>query len=264
MNEESQPVVAERSGDGGQVLWITLNRPEARNALTWEMYDLLEESLLGAAIDDSVRCLVITGAGGSFVAGTDIAQFRHLRSEQDALEYERHGDRLFTTVETVGKPVIAAIDGPCIGTGFGLAACCDLRIGTKRSRYDLPIARTLGNCLTTASQTRLTALLGPARLKELVFLARLYSAEEAERFGFLNQVVDEPEALRDEVDALAAELAGNAPLTLWATKEAIRRITYGLRPAESADIVSRVYTSDDFREGVEAFISKRSPRWTGH
>jgi enoyl-CoA hydratase/carnithine racemase len=257
VNEERHLVLTERSGQEGQVLWITFNRPKARNALTWEMYNLLEGSLSSAATDES-------GAGGSFVAGTDIAQFRHFRSEQDALEYERHGDRMFTMVETVGKPVIAAIDGPCTGTGFGLAACCDLRIGTRRSRYGLPIARTLGNCLTMASQTRLMALLGPARLKELVFRARLYSAEEAERFGFLNEVVDEPEALRAKVDAVAFELAGHAPLTLWATKEAIRRITYGWRPAEASDIVSRVYTSDDFREGVEAFISKRSPRWTGH
>jgi enoyl-CoA hydratase len=253
----------ERRGPGGQVMWLTFDRPQARNALTWEMYSRLEEALAEVEADRSVRCLVLTGAGGAFVAGTDISQFRAFRNAEDAIAYEERGDRLFTALESLRVPTVAAIQGPCTGAGFGLAACCDLRIGSPSARLGLPIARTLGNCLSMGTYTRFAALLGVARLKEVIFLARLLDAEEARAVGVLNEVAPDEEGFAARVQEVAEELVAKAPLTLWATKEALRRITRQLRPPDGSDIVARVYTSRDFREGIEAFFAKRPADWRG-
>src|SRR5919204_1803384 len=146
----------------GPVLWVIFNRPHARNAMTWAMYDRLVETCAEVNEDRSVKAMVLTGAGGkAFVAGTDIGQFRAFRSEQDAIDYEARGNRVMQTLETVRVPTIAAIAGPCTGGGAGMAASCDLRIGSPSARYGFPIARTLGNCLSMNNYARLFALLGP-------------------------------------------------------------------------------------------------------
>jgi enoyl-CoA hydratase/carnithine racemase len=160
-------------------------------------------------------------------------------------------------------PTIAAITGACTGGGAGIAACCDLRIGTKSVRMGFPIARTLGNCLSMSNISRLTALVGPARVKDLIFPARLIGAEEAARIGLLHEVLEDLPALQSRADELAAAVAGNAPLTLSATKQAVARLMRRLSREEGEDLILMCYMSRDFREGMDAFLNKRTPKWTG-
>src|SRR5688572_2822424 len=208
----------------GPVLTLTFNRPEARNALTWAMYERLSEMCDEVDADDGVRVLVLRGAGGqAFVAGTDIAQFTEFATAADGLAYERELERRLARLERVSKPVIAQIQGAAVGGGFGIAAVCDLRIVTLNAQFGAPIARTLGNCLSMEAYSRFVDLLGPSRLKELLFTARLLSADEARAAGFVHEIV-EPEAIERRVRELALEIATHAPLTLRVSKEAIRRV----------------------------------------
>lgn len=249
----------------GPVTWITFNRPHARNAMTWNMYDRLIDACELINSDRAVRAVVLTGAGGqAFVAGTDIAQFRAFKTEQDALDYEARGNLVMSTLESVRMPVIAAIAGPCTGAGAAIAACCDVRIGSPSARYGFPIARTLGNCLSMANYARAASLLGIARLKDLIMRARLMDSAEMLACGLLAEVTPDEASLLPRAQALAEEVADLAPLTLWATKEALRRVRdrMALEGADS-DLIVACYTSNDFREGVESFLSKRKPRWKG-
>jgi enoyl-CoA hydratase/carnithine racemase len=243
---------------------ITLNRPQARNALTFAMYERLAEICNQAAQDKSLRVLVLTGQGDrAFASGTDINQFRAFKTPQDAIEYESRIDRILTALEQCPIPTIAAIAGACTGGGAGIAACCDLRVATRDARIGFPIARTLGNCLSMASLTRVTALVGPARVKELIFTARLFSADEAFRMGLVHEVVEDANALQARATELAQVVAANAPLTLRATKEGLRRLMRGESGKDDEDLVVMCYTSDDFREGMDAFLNKRPPQWSG-
>src|SRR5947207_2266243 len=204
---------------------ITFNRPQARNALTFAMYERMAEICRDAETDRSVKVLVLTGAGDkAFAAGTDINQFRAFKTPQDAIDYESRIDRVLGALEQCRVPTIAAISGACTGGGAGIAACCDLRIGTQTAKFGFPIARTLGNCLSMANYSRLAALLGPARVKDIIFTARLVEAQEAAALGLLSEVVEDAATLQKRADELAKLLAGHAPLTLRATKEAMRRL----------------------------------------
>ena len=254
-------VVTERRG---AVLWVTFNRPEARNAMTWAMYDRLDEICREADADRSLRVMVLTGAGGNaFVAGTDISQFREFATERDALDYEEKMDRIMGALESVRVPTIAAIKGPAVGGGATIAACCDLRIGSPSAKFGFPIARTLGNCLSMRNYARLVSLIGVARVKELIFSARLFDAKEMFALGLLNGVSDDEESLLADAAALAEKLCEHAPLTMQVTKAALLRIQRQTVPAESSDLVVKAYTSGDFKEGIEAFFAKRKPHWTG-
>jgi enoyl-CoA hydratase/carnithine racemase len=246
---------------------ITFNRPQARNAMTFAMYARLGEICeeIAKTNRDGVKVLIITGAGEkAFAAGTDISQFRAFKTAQDALDYEARGDKMQTTIERCPIPIIAAIAGACTGGGFGIAACCDIRISTADARFGFPIARTLGNCLSMANYARLYALLGPAKVKDIIFTARLMGAEEALACNLVSEVLPDAEAVRARAEELARTIAGNAPLTIRASKEALRRIGQTLRPDEDdKDLVVMCYTSEDFREGMEAFLNKRKPVWRG-
>jgi len=247
----------------GPIVTLTFNRPEARNAMTWGMYERLYQTCEEVDADDAVRVLVLRGAGGkAFVAGTDISQFQAFKTAEDGLEYERGGDRRVGRLERVTKPVIAQIEGYAVGGGFGLAAVSDLRIATPDARFGVPIARTLGNCLSMEAYSRFVDLFGPSRLKELIFTARLLSAEEALRAGFVHEIVP-ADAIAARVRALAEQVAEHAPITLRVTKEAIRRIQEQRRAHGGEDLIALTYTSADFAEGVRAFLEKRKPRWTG-
>jgi enoyl-CoA hydratase/carnithine racemase len=158
-------------------------------------------------------------------------------------------------------PTIAAIAGACTGGGAGIAAACDLRIAAANARFGFPIGRTLGNCLSMANIARLAALIGPARVTEIIFTARLLDAEEARSAGLVSEVLPDAAALADRTAALAALVASQAPLTLRATKEALRRLRENLPPDE--DLIRLCYASADFREGMEAFLNKRPPVWQG-
>lgn len=238
---------------------VVLNRPQSRNALTFAMYERLAAI---AADPGEARALVLTGAGEkAFAAGTDISQFRAFAGAEDATAYEAKLDRVIGTLERCRVPTIAAIAGACTGGGAGIAAACDLRIAAANARFGFPIARTLGNCLSMANIARLSALIGPARVTEMIFTARLLDAEEARAAGLVSEVLPDPAALAQRAEELARLVAGNAPLTLRATKEALRRLRDSLPPDE--DLIRLCYTSADFREGMDAFLTKRAPVWKG-
>jgi enoyl-CoA hydratase/carnithine racemase len=258
----SDELITERRGP---VQWIIFNRPQARNALTWNMYSLLGQACEDVNRDREVRAVVLTGAGGkAFVAGTDISQFRAFKTEQDALDYEAGGNKMMTTLESVRVPVIAAIAGACTGAGAAIAAACDLRIASPSARYGFPIARTLGNCLSMANYARAVSLLGFPRAKDIIMRARLMDAQELLAAGVLSEVTPDEESLPRRAQELAEEVASYAPLTLWATKEALRRIRDRMVPENAdADLIAACYLSRDFKEGVEAFLAKRKPDWKG-
>jgi enoyl-CoA hydratase/carnithine racemase len=208
--------------------------------------------------------MLVTGAGEkAFASGTDISQFLEFRTEADVLGYEGRIERVLDALERCRVPTIAAISGACTGGGAAIAACCDLRIAVANARFGFPVARTLGNTVAFGNLARLVALIGPAHTKELIFTARLIDAAEARALGFIGEVVEDHLALQRRAEALVREIAGNAPLTLQATKEAVRRVRPRLAEGEGRDLLLMCYLSDDFREGVSAFLNKRKPQWKG-
>ena len=243
---------------------ITFNRPQARNALTFQMYEQLAEICRRAENDSSVKVLVLTGAGEkAFAAGTDISEFKTFSKAEDALNYEGRIDRTLDALERSRVPIIAAIAGACTGGGASIAACCDIRIGAASARFGIPIGRTLGNCLSMSTYVRLAALLGPGRVKDIIFTARLIDALEAQAIGLLSEVLPDYATLQSRADELARTVASQAPLTLRVTKEALRRIKEKMTPEEDRNMILTCYMSHDFREGLDAFLNKRTPKWTG-
>jgi enoyl-CoA hydratase/carnithine racemase len=243
---------------------VTFNRPQARNAFTFQMYERLAEICAQAENDPSVKVLLLTGAGEkAFAAGTDISQFQDFSTAEHALEYESRIERVLAALENCRVPSIAAIAGVCTGGGFSIAGCCDLRIGAANARFGVPIGRTLGNCLSISNYVRLAALLGPALVKDIIFTARLIEAEEARKIGLLGEVLPDCETLQLRATELARTVASQAPLTLQVTKEALRRIKEKMNPEDDPELILKCYMSKDFREGMDAFLNKRPPKWTG-
>src|SRR5207248_6097921 len=194
------------------IAWLTFNRPEARNAMTFGMYRRLGE--ICRELDAKVKVLILRGAGDkAFVSGTDISQFRSFSTAQQALDYEAMMDSVFDALEDVKVPVIAAIQGACTGGGAGIAAACDLRLGAPAAKFGFPIARTLGNTLSTRNYARLAALIGVARTKDIILLARLMDAEEMRAAGLLNEITTE-EGVYARAGEMARTAASHAPLTV--------------------------------------------------
>jgi len=258
------------AGDGellyerrGAAAVITFNRPQARNAMTFAMYEGLVARCDEIDADDDVRVVVLRGAGGrAFVSGTDIRQFLDFDSGRTGVEYEADIDRYLGRLDRLRKPAIALVEGYAVGAGLSIAAACDLRVCTPEAQFGLPVARTLGNCLSMTGYARLVAALGESRAKDIVFTARMISAEEAHAAGLVSAVVA-AEEIEAHVFELAERVAGHAPITLRVTKEALRRLREANVP-DGADLVAEAYGSEDFRQGVAAFLEKRRHTWTGH
>jgi enoyl-CoA hydratase len=246
------------------VLHVTFNRPQARNAMTFAMYEGLAALCAQANEDRGIKAMLLTGAGEkAFAAGTDISQFRAFTTPEDAIAYEQRVTRVVGVLEECKVPTIAAIAGACTGGGAAIAAACDLRVAAPNMRFGFPIARTLGNCLALPAYARLVSLMGVARVKEIIFTARLIEAEEAKDIGLVHEVVADVAALPLRATELAQTVAANAPLTLRATKEALRRLAPKLAPEDGRDLILMCYMSRDFREGMDAFLTKRKPEWRG-
>lgn len=257
----SEELLIERDGP---VATVTFNRPDKRNALTFAMYEGLAEFCREAKGDESLRCVVVTGAGGrAFAAGTDISLFRDFDGAKDGLAYEQKMDGILADIESCPAPMIAAISGACTGGGAAIAAVCDIRIATGDMAFGFPIARTLGNCLSIASLQRLNALLGAGRAKELLMTARLVGAEEAARIGLVSETHPDFVALMARARELAEQIAGFAPVTLKVTKQMYARIDAARPAIDDDDLIALSYGSEDFREGLEAFLTKRKPEWKG-
>jgi enoyl-CoA hydratase len=248
----------------GAIATLTFNRPEAKNALTWEMYDALCHACERVDLDRTIHVFIIKGEGGAFAAGTEISQFTSVTTREDALAYERKLDSVIDRLERVDVATIAQVEGVAAGGGCAIALACDLRVCTPAARFGVPIARTLGNCLSVTNYARLLELVGPAHLKDLLFTGRLIDAAEAKSIGLVSRMA-ETDTIDSVVKELAQTIAANAPLTIRATKEAVRRILRSGRPEHEAidDLIAQCYTSDDFRNAVAAFLEKRQPTFTG-
>jgi enoyl-CoA hydratase/carnithine racemase len=246
----------------GAVATILFDRPQARNAMTWRMYEGLGAACAALSNDNGVRVAVLRGVGGkAFIAGTDIAQFQEFTTAEQGVAYETKMEAYLGAIEALPMPTLAVVEGWAIGGGLAIAACCDLRIATAGSKFGVPIARTLANCLSVTNYARLVAALGLARAKRMLLMAENLPAEEALAAGFLIDVV-EPVTLDQRIAEICDRLKGNAPVTMRVTKEAMRRLQLAGLP-DGDDLIRACYGSDDFRAGVKAFVEKRTPKWSG-
>jgi enoyl-CoA hydratase/carnithine racemase len=246
----------------GPVAHIFFDRPDARNAMTWKMYDELYAACEAVAANSTVRVAVLRGRGGkAFVAGTDIAQFAAFDGADSGVKYEQRIDTCLSRLEELKIPTLAVIDGWAVGGGLAIAACCDIRIATPTARFSVPIARTVGNCLSSANLARLATRLGWDRTTRLLLLGDHIDAVEAHTAGFVSEIV-EPDQIGGRADVIAQQLAANAPITIAVTKEMMIRMARRAR-VDDEDLIGRCYGSDDFRSGVRAFIDKTKPVWSG-
>jgi enoyl-CoA hydratase/carnithine racemase len=225
------------------------------------MYQQLEAYLERLATDETTRVIILRGEGKAFAAGTAIQQFQGFSGE-DGVAYERKMSAVVERLYTISKPTIAAIHGYAVGAGLVLASVCDLRYATPTSRLGVPIARTLGNCITLENYKHLLDSFGTMRTKEMLFTGRLLTATDAMQCGFLTALVDE-EMLMTHVTGVAQQVSSLAPLTIWSVKEAQRRLNAAEEAIAFDDVVARVYSSSDFAEGVQAYLAKRQPNWRG-
>ncbi len=241
---------------------ILIDRPQARNAMTWAMYEQLAEICARIAADPAVRVATIRGAGGeAFVAGTDIEQFTAFSGAEDGVAYERAIDERVGLIEALPMPTIAVVEGWAIGGGLAIAAACDFRVATPGASFGVPIARTLGNCLSMSNVARIVAAFGLPRAKRMLLLADTIGADEAAACGFVTAIADAA-GIDAEVARLCKRLAAHAPVTMRVSKEAMRRLGAANLP-DGADLIRAAYGSADFHEGVAAFMDKRRPAWTG-
>ena len=246
----------------GNIAHITFDHVAARNAMTVAMYQSLKSICLELAQNPEVRVAILRGAGGkSFVSGSDIAQFATFKDGQDGIRYEEGIDDYLTPLATLPIPTIAVIDGMAVGGGLAIASCCDFRISTPDAKFGVPIAKTLGNCLSATNVAWLSAHLNINIVKRMLLLAEMVSAKELLEHGYLLATYQQEE-LSHEADMLAERLSKLAPITQKSSKLVLARLIMNQLP-DCNDLISETYGSNDFKNGVAAFLKGQAPIWTG-
>ena len=252
----------------GNIGYLTFNNPERHNAVSLDMWEAAEGFLEDFKNDDNIRVVVVTGAGGkAFVSGADISKFEKERSTQEGVDrYNAAVDRANNAFYTFPKPTIAMIRGYCIGGGFGLALCCDMRICTESSKFGVPAAK-LGLGYRYDGLKKLVDLVGPSFAKEVFYTARQFTARDAEIMGFVNRVLPDAEGeLEKYVKDYAETIAANAPITVDSIKFIVGE---AVKDPDQRDLkaceawVTRAFQSKDYTEGRKAFMEKRKPNFTG-
>lgn len=243
----------------GKIARVIFNNPAARNALTWPMYEELKQICDSLAKNADIRVVIFRGAGDkAFVSGSDIQQFVDLKENE---AYEVAVDHIFTSLQQLPMPTIAMIEGLAVGSGLLMATACDFRISTPEARFGIPVAKTLGNCLSPSNLSWLATHLGVPTVKKMLLTAELIKAPELLESGFLYQTIDASE-IDTATTALAQKLALLAPITQKASKLALARLLQSNLP-DCTDLMRETYNSKDFREGVNAFLEGRPPQWIG-
>lgn len=244
----------------GPVAHVTFARPAARNAMTFAMYARLAEICDELDPRRELRAIVFRGAGGAFVAGTDISEFTAFQTGADGLAYEDRIDATLARLSRLPAPTLAVIDGAAVGGGLAIAAACDLRIVTPAAKFGVPIARTVGNCLSAANIARLIRAFGDGPVRRMLLLSEFLDGQTVHGLGFASACVP-PEEVEAEAARQIARLSEAAPLTVAACRTLFGRLTDAA--PNDRDVIERVYGSRDFREGVAAFLAKRKPVWQG-
>ena len=258
MTTQSTPPCLDLEIDG-KIARVIFNNPAARNALTWPMYEELKKICDSLAKNEDIRVVIFRGAGDkAFVSGSDIQQFVDLKENE---AYEVAVDHIFTSLQQLPVPTIALIEGLAVGSGLLMATACDFRISTPEARFGIPVAKTLGNCLSPSNLSWLATHLGVPTVKKMLLTAELIKAPELLASGFLYQTVDANE-IESATNVLAQKLAALAPITQKASKLTLARLLQNNLP-DSTDLMRETYNSKDFREGVNAFLEGRSPKWIG-
>jgi enoyl-CoA hydratase len=244
------------------IAWITFDHVAARNAMTAEMYQSLKTICEDLASNPLVRAVILRGAGGkSFVSGSDIAQFAAFENGDDGIRYEEGIDNYLAPLAMLPMPTIAVIDEMAIGGGLAIASCCDFRIATPDARFGVPIARTLGNCLSAGNVAWLVAHLNVNIVKRMLLLAELVSAPELLKQGYLLATYPAKE-LGQQATQLAERLMKLAPITQKSSKLTLARILKNNLP-DCSDLIRECYGSADFKNGVTSFLGGKPPVWTG-
>ena len=248
------------------IAWITVNRPVAHNALNSDLWRRLAGAVTALGEDPSVRVIVVRGAGQrAFISGADISEFDQVRGDVAAARrYDELSATAWLALESVAKPVIAMINGLCYGGGVSVAATCDLRIATEAARFAIPALR-LGLAYPLVAIERLVRIVGSAAASDLLLTGRAIDAAEALHIGLVHRVVPRSR-LEHTVRDLATQIASGAPLTLAAHKLAIREVGEAGRPRridELTDALRRCFASEDYQEGIRAFLEKRPARFEG-
>lgn len=261
MNDQSNQGAVRFDVDGVRAnIWF--DRPKQRNAMTWAMYDGLAQACEEITQREEVRVAVLRGVGGkAFIAGTDIEQFQSFNDGTDGIDYEARIGEYVAAVANLTIPTIAAVEGWAVGGGMAIATVCDFRVATAGARFGVPIARTLGNCLSAGNLRALMATLGLPLVKRMLLLAEMIPAEQLTSNGYVEAVTSADE-FDATIDQLVERLAGHAPVTMAVTKATLARLLEAVA-AEDQDLVESAYGSADFHEGVAAFVAKRAPQWQG-
>lgn len=249
--------------DLGDVFECRLNRPDSRNSLSFDMYRGIENLCLN--LDTAkTKAIVITAEGEkAFASGTDISNFKTFRSSQDAIDYEAMISRVINSVENCPVPVIASLHGVVAGGGAALATASDIRVATADTRFGMPIARTLGNCLSVANLNRLINAFGEPRVRYMLLTAEFLPIRSLVHSGFVSEICDDVVSCDSRARSIAKSISQLAPKTIQATLEGIARLNEKALPDDS-DLIEFCYMSEDFQEGVKSFFEKRKPNWSKH